>query len=151
MAVFFALFCRTKGKDKEAAEFVDDDDPALSGEDYLHEVEVRCRRVRALHTESIVYFQSPFAVRSAPTRADRLGQGQVAWARQQRLKEIEMWSVIREFAAYFIFLSLLFLLTYSTVSPSAFHQVRHLRSVLQNARQTDTDFTQVRSPASALA
>jgi hypothetical protein len=44
LAIFFALFCRAKGKDKdkEAAEFIDDDQTGLEDdEEYLHSDEVR--------------------------------------------------------------------------------------------------------------
>ena len=43
LAIFFALFCRAKGKDKdkEAAEFIDDDAMGLEDdEEYLHADEV---------------------------------------------------------------------------------------------------------------
>ena len=79
LAVFFALFCRAKGKntDNETAAFIDEgDDPMGLDEDeeYLHNQEV----------------ESPFAARSATVRANRLEQGEVAWAREKRLKEIQM-------------------------------------------------------------
>ena len=76
-------------------------------------------------------------------RVARLDEGEVALAREQRLYEIEMWSIVREFVTYFIFLSLLFLVTYSSISPNAFDQVRHLRRVFHNSRQTGNDFTRV--------
>ena len=42
LAIFFALFCRSNDKDKEAAEFIEDDQAALDGdEEYLHFDEVR--------------------------------------------------------------------------------------------------------------
>jgi hypothetical protein len=41
LAIFFAWFIRNTDKDKEAAEFLDDDHPALDDdEDYLHSLEV---------------------------------------------------------------------------------------------------------------
>jgi hypothetical protein len=130
--VFFALFCRAKGKDKEAAEFIDEgDDPMGLDEDeeYLHNQEV----------------ESPFAARSTTVRANRLEQGEVAWAREKRLKEIQMWSIVREFFAYLAFLSLLFLLAYSNSNVNAFYQVQHLRNAFHNSRQIDGDFTKVRA------
>ena len=56
-------------------------------EEYLHKQEV----------------ESPFAARSTTVRANRLEQGEVAWAREKRLKEIQMWSIVREFFAYLDF------------------------------------------------
>ena len=54
-----------------------------------------------------------------------------------------MWAIIREFFTYFIFLSLLFLLTYSNVNANAFYQVQHLRDVFHSTRSLDHDFTKV--------
>ena len=65
------------------------------------------------------------------------------WARDQRLKEMKMWSIIREMLVYLIFLSLLYFVTYSNVNQQSFDQVRHLRQFFLNSRQVDRDFTQV--------
>ena len=78
-------------------------------------------------------------------RANRLEQGEVTWAREKRLKEIQMWSIVREFFAYLAFLSLLFLLAYSNGNVNAFYQVQHLRYAFHNTRQIDGDFTKVRA------
>jgi hypothetical protein len=41
LAILFALFIRTSDEDKEAAEFLDDDDFDLSpNEEYLHSIKV---------------------------------------------------------------------------------------------------------------
>ena len=125
--MFFALFFRAKSKDKdkEASEFIDEgDDPMGLDEDeeYLHNQQV----------------ESPFADRSVTMRANRLEQGEVAWARERRLKEMQMWSIVREFFAYMAFLSLLFLLAYSNGNPNAFYQVQHLRNTFHNSRQINT-------------
>ena len=130
LAVFFALFCRAKGKDEEAAKFIDDSDDPMgldADEEYLHNQEV----------------ESPFTARSTPVRANRLEQGEVVWAREKRLKEIQMWWIVRGFLAYSAFLSLLFLLVYSNDNVHAFYQVQHLRDVFHNSRQIDGDFTKV--------
>jgi hypothetical protein len=76
-------------------------------------------------------------------RANRLDQGEIAWARAKRLKEIQMWSIIREFFAYFGFLSLLFLLAYSNANVHSFYEVQHLREVFHHTRQMDNDYTKV--------
>ena len=87
--------------------------------------------------------ESPFGTRTTVTRAARLNDGEVAWARTQRLKEIQMWSIFREFSSYFIFLALLFLLAYSNADANASYQVQHLRHAFHNTRRADVDFTQV--------
>lgn len=63
--------------------------------------------------------------------------------REKRLKEIEMWSIIREVVIYFVFLLLLFVVVYSNRDSNAFVQVNHLRKYFLNVRQDDLDFTRV--------
>ena len=76
-------------------------------------------------------------------RANRLDLSEVAWLRERRLKEIEMWAIIRELLIHAAFLSVLFLVTYSNVDPHAFGQVQHLRTIFHNTRQPNHDFTRV--------
>ena len=87
--------------------------------------------------------ESTVGTRSSLKRAERLNKHEVAWARDRRLEEIQMWSIFREFSIYFIFLALLFLLTYSNADANASYQVQHLRHAFHNTRQANTDFTQV--------
>jgi hypothetical protein len=77
-------------------------------------------------------------------RVNRLDQSQVVWARDQRLKELQMWSIIREVLTYLTFLSLLYFITYSNVNSNSFYQVNHLRKFFLNSRQIDNDYTKVR-------
>ena len=77
-------------------------------------------------------------------RANRLDQAEVTWLREKRLREIHMWAVIREFCIYMIFVTLLYLVTYSSVNVHGFREVQHLRKYFHNTRQPDYDFTQVR-------
>ena len=77
-------------------------------------------------------------------RADRLNEAQVASARDQRLREIHMWSILHEIFTYICFFSLLSIVVYSNRSPDAFLQVNHLRKYFLNSRQTDSDYTKVR-------
>ena len=67
--------------------------------------------------------------------------------RDKRLREIQMWSIIREFCIYMVFLTLLYLVTYSSVNVHSFREVQHLRNYFHNTRDPDHDFTQVRMPA----
>ena len=75
---------------------------------------------------------------------NRLNEGELAFAREQRLKEIQMWSIIWEFAIYVIFIVLICLITFSNREQNSFYQVKHLRSYLLNTQQSDNDYTQVR-------
>ncbi len=79
----------------------------------------------------------------SPVRVNRLTKAEVVCARQQRLKELEMWSIIRETFIYLCFLSLLYIVTYSNHGSNSFLQVNHLRKYLQNSRQIDCDYTKV--------
>lgn len=54
-----------------------------------------------------------------------------------------MWSIIREFLTYFIFLTLLYFVTYSNMNQNAFLQVNHFKKFLLNSRQINNDYTQV--------
>ena len=70
--------------------------------------------------------------------------GELAFAREQRLKEIQMWTIIREFSIYAIFIILISLITFSNRGENNFYQVKHLRSYFFNTRQTENDYKQVR-------
>ena len=82
----------------------------------------------------------------SPNRVNRLDESEVAYARQERLKEVQMWSIIREFVLYFIFLSLIFIITYSNHDENSFLQVNHLQKYFINSRQINSDFTKVCFP-----
>jgi hypothetical protein len=73
----------------------------------------------------------------------RLNEAEIACARNQRLKEIHMWTIIQEALLYLCFLSVLSVITYSTGQTNSCLQVDHLRSYLLNSRQVDLDYTQV--------
>ncbi len=79
----------------------------------------------------------------SPIRANRLNKAEVACARQQRLKELKMWSIIREIFIYLCFLSLLYIVTYSNHQSNSTVQVNHLRKYFLNSRQIDCDYTKV--------
>ncbi len=83
-----------------------------------------------------------FTYRS-PIRANRLNKAEVDFARDQRLKEIEMWSVIQEILICFCFLSLLYIVTYSNRPSNSFLEVNHLRKYFLNSRQINYNYTDV--------
>jgi hypothetical protein len=64
-------------------------------------------------------------------------------ARQKRLKELRMWSIIGEVLIYCCFFSLLCVITYSNRDENDFVQVNHLRKLFLNSRQIDNDYTKV--------
>ena len=126
LAVFFACFCRKSDDDKAAKEHLSEEQIELNNdEEYLHSSK-----------RSIFNYQPP-------VRIERLNEGEIAHARHQRLKEVHMWSILREAFTYLGFLSLLFVITYSNRSENSFHQVDHLRKYLLNPRQTQLDFNKV--------
>ncbi|CAF1313923.1 unnamed protein product [Adineta ricciae] len=130
LAIIFALFIRNTNKDQQAAEFIDDDNedhPHLNNdEQYLHSLDN----------------QSPFNHRSK-TQANRLNQAELAYIRDRRLKEIQMWSIIREIFTYLTFLALLYVITYSNINQHAFYEVQHLRQFFHNSRQIDNNYIQL--------
>ncbi len=74
---------------------------------------------------------------------NRLNEHEIAYAREQRLKEIQMWSMLQQFVTYFIFLIFVFLVTYSNQEQNSFLQVKHLRKYILNTRQINEDFNKV--------
>ncbi|CAF0948943.1 unnamed protein product [Adineta ricciae] len=127
LVIIFAYFCRKFDDDKEADGYLDDEHIHLdTDEEYLHSM------------------KGNLLVTSQRTvRANRLNESEVLCARKRRLKEIQMWSVLREALIYMCFLSLLYLVSYSNYQSNAFFQVKHLRSFLLNPRQDDLDYTKV--------
>ena len=124
------MFIRNTNKDQQAAEFINDnneDHPHLNNdEQYLHSLDN----------------QSPFNHRFK-TQANRLNQAELAYIRDRRLKEIQMWSIIREIFTYLTFLTLLYVITYSNINQQAFYEVKHLRQFFHNSRQIDNNYIQV--------
>ncbi|CAF1253004.1 unnamed protein product [Adineta steineri] len=125
LAVFFTLFCRNPNDDKEAKEYIDETNFELDGdEDYLH--------------------SNNFSlISNSSKRITRLNENEVAFLREQRLKEIQMWSIIREFIIYAIFLALLFVIAFLNGTQNSFYQTDHLQKYFLNTRQTDCDYTQI--------
>ncbi len=123
MSIFFAFFIQNTDKDKEAAEFLEDDYIELGdNEEYLHSIN-----------------KSPFLYR-LQNRVNRLNDGKLVWACNQRLKEIQMRSIIREIFSYFCFLTMIYLAAYSNINSNAFLQVQHLRNFFLNSKE---DFTRI--------
>jgi hypothetical protein len=124
MAIFFALVTR---RDDDDIIESDDDDLFLDGdEEYLH----------AFDDGSLLTFRTKSG--HIP-----LTQGELAYARQQRLKEIKMWEILREMLAYASFLWILYVVSYSNRDPNSFYLMNHLREDLLNVNSATDDFTQV--------
>ena len=77
------------------------------------------------------------------SRANRLNESEVEAARQKRVKEMKMHSIIREVLCYCCFLWIVFAITYSNRNPNAFLQVNHLRHHLLNLGHSQHDYTKV--------
>lgn len=75
---------------------------------------------------------------------DRLNEAQVGAARQYRLKEIQMWTILHEIFLYICFLVLLAMIIYSNPQNHSFNQVQHLRKSFLNTRQSDNNYLKVR-------
>ena len=75
----------------------------------------------------------------------RLTEHQLNDQRQERLKEIHMWSIIHQTLISFAFLSLLCLAAYSNRNSHSFEQVHHLRRYFIHSRNQHFNFLQVRT------
>ncbi len=77
------------------------------------------------------------------TQINRLNKNELANARADRLKEIQMWQIIKKFFIYACFLSMICVISYSNVDQNAILQVNHLRKYFLNSRQIDQDYRKV--------
>jgi hypothetical protein len=77
-------------------------------------------------------------------RANRLNDGEVDFARQNRLRLVKMRSILREVASYCGFVWMIYTISYSNRNRHAFLQVNHLRQYFLNIGDVNNDFTQVR-------
>ncbi|CAF4459945.1 unnamed protein product [Rotaria sp. Silwood2] len=126
-AIFFAYFLRNSNEDEETNEYIDDNKIDLNNnEDYVHSIEY----------DSLCNSQSGKLM-------NRLNENELADARQYRLKEIQMWSIIREFFIYLTFLTLICIIAYSNCEYNSFLQVHHLRKYFFNSKQISYDYTEI--------
>jgi hypothetical protein len=77
------------------------------------------------------------------TRAIRLDHAEVAWTREHRLKDIRMWAMLRQIGFYVMFLTALFIFTYSNVAMHSFEQGRHLRRFFLQPNRAQISFEHV--------
>ena len=73
----------------------------------------------------------------------RLGPNEVAWARQQRLAEIQMFVFLRKLLLSICSLLLLSFFIHATTNVHSFQQVRHLRSYLTDRTDPGMNFDRV--------
>ncbi|CAF3751894.1 unnamed protein product, partial [Rotaria sp. Silwood1] len=126
-AIFFACFLQNLNEDEEANEYIDDYGIGLNNnEEYLHSIEY----------DSLFNSQSEKLM-------NRLDETELANARQYRLKEIQMWSLIRELFIYLTFLTLICIIAYSNCEYNSFLQVHHLRKYFFNTKQINYDYTKI--------
>ncbi len=122
MAIFFACFCQNSTDDKEANAYIDENPIHLNtDEEYLHSYQFSRPRIRA----------------------NCLNEAELVCARYHRLKQIHMWSIIREIFLYLCFLSLLSVIVYPNRDSNSYLQVKHLRKYFLNSRQMDNHYSKV--------
>ncbi|CAF4339360.1 unnamed protein product, partial [Adineta steineri] len=128
LAIFFACFCQKNSyDDKEANEYLDNNQLNLDNdEEYLHSIQKK----------------SLFTYRQ-PIRVNRLNESEINSARNERLNEIHMWSIIREILIYICFLTVLYNIIYSNRNSNSFLQVNHSRDFFLNSRQINCDYTKI--------
>ena len=64
-------------------------------------------------------------------------------ARNNRLKELKMYSILREIFSFFLFVWILLSVSYSFRDPKAFQLQQHMRSLMLRKPGTDIDFMKV--------
>jgi hypothetical protein len=102
--------------DEEAAEYVDDN--TNDDEEYLHSIKI--------------YFR-----KNDFEGVNRIDEAKLVFIRNQRIKELKMWSFIRKVSTYGCFLAVLYTITYSNLNPDGFNQVNHLQKFILNTRKID--------------
>ena len=126
LVIFFICFCRKSEDAKEENEYIDQRSFQIDSNEI------------SVHSKN----ESIFVCRSSK-QVNRLNEGEIVYARQQRLKTVQMWSIIKEFVSYSIFLILICLITFSNRDSRSFYQVNHLRKSFLNERQMNLDYTKV--------
>lgn len=95
------------------------------------------------HDQHQAEYQIQLQEKSSPLDHQRLTEFQINEHREERLKEIHMWSIIHQTLIYLLFLGLLCFLAYSNRSPHGFEQVHHLRQYFIHSRNENFNFLQI--------
>ncbi|CAF1642081.1 unnamed protein product, partial [Adineta ricciae] len=127
-AIFFICFFRNTNDDVETNEYIDEYQMNFNEDDEEY--------FQSIKNYSLVNVQ-------ARQHVNRLTECEVIHAREQRIKEIQMWSIIREFIIYFVFFFLICSITFASREQNSFLQVQHLRKYFLNTRQSTNDYTQI--------
>ena len=86
---------------------------------------------------------NPMAAIRKSTPSNRLTQGQLAQARDARLRDKHMWQAVREMLGFIFLAFTIYTLSYLERDPNASFQVTHLRNLFLNVGKPNNDFTQV--------
>lgn len=73
----------------------------------------------------------------------RLTRDEVDQARYHRLKQVKMWSIIRELVSYCCFIWMIYVVSYSNRNQHGYDQVNHLRHFLLNRGHARYDYMKV--------
>ena len=93
---------------------------------------------------SLLLKDNPLSTIRKKAHATRLTQGQLAQARDARLREKHMWQAVREMLGFIVLAFTIYTLSYLERDPNASFQVTHLRNLFLNVGRTSNDFAQVR-------
>jgi hypothetical protein len=121
LSIFFICFCRNSIDEKEEVD--------------INQFEIDQDDLRIIEN-------SLFISRSSK-RVNRLDKNEINIAREERIKDIQMWSIIQELFISSILLILICLITFSNHQQNDYFQVQHLQNYFLNTRQPDCDYTQV--------
>ena len=118
LAIFFACCSRKTDEDPQVADYLDDD------------------------LEIDEQNDSPFHIQPV-ARPRRLDPQTLAKVRQERLREMKMWSIIQEIILHLCFVFFANVVVYSQFQPNASYHVQHLHSFFSSRRHTSMNYQQV--------
>ena len=142
--IVFEFFVHRTNNDEQVDGY--NDDPLILSTDqkYLYSLEVCTSLFLFFINHSKLCFQNErrFIHRSCP-RANRLDKAELFRARDKRVKELKIRSILSEMFTYSCFLWVLYVISYSNRDTNAFRQVNHLRNFLLNADDSSYDYRKV--------
>jgi hypothetical protein len=118
---------KSEHDDNEMALYLDENEATYlnNDEEYLH----------SMH--------HPMAAIRKRTLCNRLTEGQVAHARNIRLRDKRIWQAVREMLGFVFLAFTIYTLSYLERDHNAIYQVKHLRHLFLNIGKPNHDFTQV--------
>ena len=123
LTIILLFFCRNRTDEKEEKEYIDEIDLEF---DENQQENIDSSLVTSLSTKQV----------------NRLEKNEIDYAREQRLKEVRMWSILREFGICLLFLFLILSMTYANREENSYFQVAHFRNFFFDS-ETKFDYRRI--------